>query len=65
MIDLKNNHLKVYYKIPEEVDTDLDEAIEKALEPFGFERWASGFLLVPKVRDLAFKKKDDEKTDSS
>ena len=65
MSDLKKNHLKVYYKIPEEVDTDLDEAIEKALEPFGFERWASGFQLVHKVRDLAFEREKDEKTDSS
>lgn len=62
---LYNNQLRIYYKIPEEVDTDLDEAIEKALKPFGFERWASGFALVPKVRDLAFKKGKDEKTDSS
>lgn len=61
MRDLKKNHLKVYYKIPEEVDTDLDEAIEKALEPFGFERWASGFQLVHKVRDLAFKREKEKK----
>ena len=62
---LYNNHLKVYYKIPEEVDTDLDEAIEKALEPFGFERWASGFTIFKKERDLSFKREKDEKTDSS
>ena len=55
---LHNNQLRVYYKTPKEIDVDLDKAIEKALKPFGFKRWASGFALVPKVRDLAFKRKE-------
>ena len=45
--------LKVYYDGPE-IDAELDEALEKALDPFGYERWASGYDLVNDKRDLAF-----------
>ena len=47
--------LKVYYW-PEnnQIHQNIDDAIEKALEPFGFERWASGYNLEENCRDLSF-----------
>jgi len=46
---------------PEGKETDIDEkidnAIEDALEPLGFERWASGFVVEgERCRDLAFER---------
>jgi len=40
------------------VDVKVDKVIEKALKPLGFQRWASGFNLGSKKRDLAFEKKE-------
>ena len=36
------------------VDTSIDNTIEIALKPLGFERWASGFAVDKRCRDLAF-----------
>lgn len=47
--------LKVFYDDRGKVGNQfLDEAIEEALKPFGYHRWASGFNLIEKTRDLAF-----------
>ena len=48
--------LKVYYE-SDGINSELDEAIEKTLQNFGYKRWASGFDLTKNVRDLAFDKK--------
>ena len=52
---MKENELKVYYKGG--LNQKLDKALEEALEPFGYERWASG-MDADDVRDLAFDKKE-------
>ena len=49
--------LKVIYKKQDRIDENLDQKIERALEPLGFKRWASGYDLTTGERDLAF---DDE-----
>jgi len=49
--------LKIIYKKKEKIDENLDQKIERALEPLGFKRWASGYDLTTGERDLAF---DDE-----
>lgn len=56
-MELKPDELKVFYG-GGKVNTELDEAIEKCLEKFGYYRWASGYDLNAEVRDLAFDKKD-------
>lgn len=43
------------------VDRKVDRAIEKALKPLGFRRWASGFNLLTKKRDLAFEEEEEPK----
>ena len=58
---LKKNNLKVFYDegvtICGSINEELDKAIEKALKPFGYTRWASGTDMVSGVRDLAFERK--------
>jgi hypothetical protein len=48
---LKENELKIFYSGG--LNQDLDNAIEKLLGAFGYERWASG-MDKDDVRDLAF-----------
>lgn len=45
-------NLRIYYDGP--LDEKLDKVLEKALKPFGFERWASGYNVCEDIRDLAF-----------
>ena len=56
---LRPNELRIYYNIADGINTDLDEAIEQALKPFGYYRWASGCDRTNGDRDLAFDKKGD------
>lgn len=49
--------LRVYYKDLQNINTALDKAIEKAVEPFGLKRWASGFDLKTGERNLVFDNK--------
>ena len=46
--------LRVYYD--GKGNSSLDEAIGKALQSFGYQRWASGYNLIDNSRDLAFDK---------
>ena len=57
---LKENDLKVFYG-GKKIKPALDEAIEKTLAKFGYRRWASGYDLDGKVRDLAFDKMKPDK----
>ena len=50
---LEKDELKVFYA-SEEINTGLDESLEALLAPFGYRRWASGYNLEEKIRDLAF-----------
>lgn len=52
------NALYVFYHRRPVIDTELDKAIEEALKPFGYERYASGADRTNGVRDLAFDKKE-------
>ena len=52
---MAKQRLRVVYDGPG-IDTELDEAIEKALAPLGYKRWASGYDLVDDERDLAFER---------
>ncbi len=54
---MKTNELKIFYQSNDGIIIELDEAIEKLLKSFGYTRWASGYNLCEKVRDLAFDKK--------
>jgi len=48
-------HLKIiYWPKDKAVHKDIDDAIERALEPLGFERWASGYNLTEDCRDISF-----------
>lgn len=49
------NELKVFYH--GEINENLDIALEKILQGFGYAFWASGTDLKESVRDLAFDKK--------
>ncbi len=51
----KPQQLKVYYD-SKVINPHLDDAIENAVKPFGYKRWASGYDLVGHKRDLAFDK---------
>ena len=53
----KKQELKVYYD-SEDINTELDKAIEKVIKPFAYKRWASGYNLVEHKRDLAFDKEE-------
>lgn len=60
MIEIKQGtgELRVYYEALEnESFGPIDEAIENALKPLGFVRWASGINLETRVRDIAFDRK--------
>jgi len=51
--------IKVHYN-GDEIRPKLDEALEECLAKFGFKRWASGYDLIDKIRDLAFDKEGFE-----
>ena len=53
-MDCPENEVRVFYKVPEFIRNDYDEAIEKALFPLGLKRWASGINYLDGTRDLAF-----------
>lgn len=57
---MAKRQLRVVYDTPGEgphIDEELDKAIEVALKPLGFTRWASGCDMVPPFeRDLQFTK---------
>jgi len=55
-VKTKNRNLRVYYD--GKVDEAVDKAIEEALAPLGFSRWASGYNVCEDKRDLAFDKKE-------
>lgn len=40
------------------VEKLLDIVIERALEPLGFRRWASGYDFTENKRDLAFEREE-------
>ncbi len=48
--------LNVYYDTDNEVNSELDSAIEKAIKPFGYNWYASGCETGTGKRDLAFDK---------
>lgn len=50
--------LTVIYEGP--LSEELDKALEEALKPFGYRRWASGFDLIGNERDLSFEKTEQE-----
>lgn len=52
---MKRGELKIYYK--DNLDQKLDNALERTLEKFGYERWASG-MDMDGVRDLVFDRKE-------
>lgn len=56
---MKNNvrEIKITYK-SKEIIPELDQLFEKALEPWGFHRWASGYGYGNQERDLAFDKRN-------
>ena len=39
-----------------DVDEEIDKAVEDALKPLGFRRWAAGFAVEEGCRDLAFER---------
>ena len=51
--------LQVIYRHTE-VDSELDEQIEKFFKSIGFKRWASGYDLLSSERDLAFERVTEE-----
>ncbi len=55
MTSIKKGELRVYYG-SDDINTEMDRAIEKAIEPFGYQQWASGYELGTATRDLAFDK---------
>ena len=54
-MEKQKQQLKVYYDSAD-INTELDRAIEKAIKPFGYKQWASGYNLIDHKRDLAFDK---------
>lgn len=50
---LKPGEIKIFYQ-EESPNENLDEDLEKLLDKHGFKRWASGYDLIDRVRDLAF-----------
>ena len=52
-IEMEKGNLKIYYK--DELNQELDKALEEALKPFGYERWASG-MDAEGIRDISFDK---------
>ena len=51
---LKENELKIYYKVKDGIDIYLDKAIIELAEKFGYKWVASGLTFKTGVRDLAF-----------
>ena len=45
MMEKQKQQLKVYYD-SEDINTELDRAIEKAIKPFGYKQWASGYIMI-------------------
>lgn len=55
MDKLKNQKCKISYEAGG-VNEELDDAIGKVLEQFGYDRYASGYTFDTQTRDLAFEK---------
>lgn len=53
---MKRNNLKISYNNPP-IDEELEEALEKALNKFGYSFYASGYDMIDRVRTLLFEKK--------
>jgi len=53
---LEKDELKIFYNVPDGINSELDTAIEELFSKFGYERWASGIALDSNVRDIAFTK---------
>ena len=53
---LEKDELKIFYNVPDGINSELDTAIEELFSKFGYERWASGITLDSNVRDIAFTK---------
>ena len=51
---LKENELKIYYKVKDGIDIYLDKALIDLAEKFGYKWVASGLTFKTGVRDLAF-----------
>lgn len=59
-MEMQKGEIKVYYKHKDRIVEAWDLAIEDALFAFGLKRWASGFNMITKVRDLAFRPETKE-----
>jgi len=61
---LKENELKIYYKVKDGLDIFLDNALIELAEKFGYKWVASGLTFKTGVRDLAFDIMETPKTTS-
>lgn len=43
-----------------QVNIELDKAIEVAVKPFGYLRWASGYNIETGWRDIVFNNKEED-----
>ena len=50
-----SKNLTVFYDA-EDINDNLDKAIEETMKAFDYHRWASGYDLTKKQRNLAFDK---------
>lgn len=48
--------VKIFYKHSDLIDTEFEDHLDDFMLGFGLERWASGFDLCEKVRDIAYDK---------
>lgn len=53
-MELREGELKVFYAGG--INSELDNAIEKAVKKFGYKLWAGGQETKSGIRDLAFDK---------
>ncbi len=59
MTGVKKGELRVHYG-SDDINTEMDRAIKKAIESFGYRQRASDYELGVATRDLAFDKLEDE-----
>lgn len=57
-MELGKDELRIHYHVEGGIDAEVDKAIEEALKPLGWHRWASGTDLRTWVRDLAFDRRE-------
>lgn len=55
-IDMKMGEMRIFYRLEEQLNMELDRDLQAVFDKHGLHRWASGFDLRSGIRDIAVDK---------